>query len=229
MFILLNMSYKMPSPKEIREKYQKSEYSLIEYHFHRRISPYFTWFFLHFTITAELIALLTPLADLFTLYLISNENFIWAAILTQIHIILDSSDGEIARFRRTFIKRSKKQEAFGAFTDSFVGMVLFPFVVFYTGLKFGNLITGAIGIGVFYLLVITSAYAKVYYPQSKVGKNFREKILGKRKYKWGFNSIIQKSLITLALLFQSIIFLWIFIAGALIITVLRIRLLYKQK
>ena len=228
MFVLFDMNYKIPSPKEIREKYQKSEYSFIEYHFHRRISPYFTWFFLHVTLTAELIALLTPLTDLLTLFLIYRGNFILAAIFTQIHIILDSSDGEIARFRKTLVKRSKKEEAWGAFTDSLVGMILFPFVVFYTALILGDLITASIAIGAFYLLVITSAYTKVYYPGSKVGKNFREKMLGKRKYKWGFNSIIQKSLITLTLLFQAIIFLWIFVAGALAITLLRIRLLYKQ-
>jgi len=223
------MKYKIPSPNEIRKSFQKSEYSFIEYHIHRRISPYLTWFFLYFTITAELIALLTPLIDLITIYLIFNGNFILAAILIQIHIILDSSDGEIARFRKTIMKRSKNQEAFGALTDSLVGLLIFPFIIFYVGLEFGSLITGLIGMGSFYLLVISSAYAKVYYPKSRVGKNFRQKVFGKRKYKWGFNSIIQKSLITLALLFQLVIFLWIFVLGAITIVVLRVYLLYRQK
>lgn len=223
------MNYKVPSPKEIRKSFQKKEYSFLEYHFHRRISPIFTWFFLHFTLTAELIALLTPINDLITLYFISNENFILAAILTQLNIILDSSDGEVARFRKTIIKRTENQNAFGGFSDSIVGMVFFPFVIFYTGFEIGNLITGLISIGAFYLLVFSSAYTKVYFPKANVGKNFREKALGKRKYKWGFNSIIQKSLITLTLLFQSIIFLWIFIVTAIFITILRIYLLYKQK
>ena len=111
------MKYLTPSPKEIRKSFQKSKYSFIEYHIHRRISPYFTWFFLRFTLTAELIALLTPLNDLVTLYLISHGNFIFAAILTQLHIILDSSDGEIARFRKTIVKRTKNQESFGGFKE----------------------------------------------------------------------------------------------------------------
>ncbi len=223
------MKYSVPSPKEIRKSFQKKKYSFIEYHFHRRISPFFTWFFLHFTLTAELIALLTPVNDLITIYLISNGNFVWAAILTQLNIILDSSDGEIARFRKTIVKRSNNKEAFGGFTDSIVGMVFFPFVIFYTGFELGNLITGLISLGAFYLMVFSSAYTKVYFPKAEVGKNFREKALGKRKYKWGFNSIIQKSLITLALLFQSIIFIWVFVAGAIIVTLLRISLLYRQK
>ncbi len=223
------MKYKIPSPNEIRKSFQKSKYSFIEYHLHRRISPYFTWFFLHFTLTAELIALLTPLNDLITIYLISNGNFIFAAILTQLHIVLDSSDGEVARFRKTIVKQTKNQESFGGFTDSIVGLLIFPFIIFYTGFEFGSLITGLIITGIFYLLVLSSAYTKVYFPKSEVGKNFREKHLGKRKYKWGFNSIIQKSLVTLALLFQSIIFLWIFAAGAIVVIVLRIYLLYKQK
>lgn len=223
------MKYSVPSPREIRKSFQKKKYSFLEYHFHRRISPYFTWFFLHFTLTAELIALLTPLNDLITIYLISNGDFILAAVLTQVHIILDSSDGEVARFRKTIVKRSKNQDAFGGFADSIVGMIFFPFVIFYTGFELGNLITGLVSIGAFYLLVFSSAYAKVYFPKSELGKNFREKHFGKRKYKWGFNSIIQKSLVTLALLFQSIIFLWIFVVGAIIVTLLRISLLYKLK
>ncbi len=223
------MKYDVPSPREIRKSFQKKEYSFLEYHFHRRISPIFTWFFLHFTLTAELIALLTPINDLITIYLISNGNFIWAVILTQLNIILDSSDGEVARFRKTIIKRTENQNSFGGFTDSIVGMVFFPFVIFYTGFTFGNLITGLVSIGAFYLMVFSSAYAKVYFPKAEIGRNFREKHLGKRKYKWGFNSIIQKSLITLALLFQSMIFIWIFVAGAVIVTILRIFLLYNQE
>lgn len=222
------MNYKIPSPKEIRENFQKSSYSFIEYHFHRRVSPYFTWFFLHFTLCAELIALLTPLVDLFTIYFIYKANYILAAILTQVHIIIDSTDGEVARFRKRIVKRSKNQEAFGAFTDSIVGMLIFPFVIFYVGFKLEDLITGIISLGSFYLLVISSAYAKIYYSHLNIGAKFREKHLGKKKYKWGFNSIIQKSLITLSLLFQSVVFLWIFIVGAIIITFLRIYLFYKQ-
>lgn len=223
------MKYKIPSPNEIRKSFQKKKYSFLEYHFHRRISPYFTWFFLHFTLTAELIALLTPLNDLLTIYFISNGNFVTAALLVQLNIILDSSDGEMARFRKTIVKRSTNQESFGGFTDSIVGMIFFPFVIFYTGFTFGNLITGLVSIGAFYLMVFSSAYTKVYFPKAEIGRDFREKHLGKRKYKWGFNSIIQKSLVTLALLFQSIIFLWIFVAGASVMIIMRIYLLYKQK
>ena len=223
------MKYKVPSPRKIRKSFQKSKYSFIEYHIHRRISPYFTWFFLHFTLTAELIALLTTLNDLIALYLISNGNFIFAAILTQAHIILDSSDGEIARFRKTILKRTQNQESFGRFTDSMVGMIFFPFIIFYAGFIFGNLITGLISMGAFYLMVFSSAYAKVYFPKLEIGAKIREKAFGKRKYKWGFNSIIQKSLVTFALLFQSVIFLWIFVAGAVVVSILRIYLLYRQK
>lgn len=228
MHILLNMKYKIPSPNFIRKSFQKSE-NFIAHHIHRRISAFLTWFFLHFTITAELIALLTPLNDLLTIYFISQGNFIVAALLIQLHIVLDSSDGEVARFRKTIVKRSKKQEAFGAFTDSMVGLLIFPFIIFYVGLALGNLIIGLISMGAFYLLVFSSAYAKVYYPKLKLGDKYRRKHLGKKKYKWGFNSVIQKSLITLALLFQSVIFLWIFVAGAITISVLRIYLLYRQK
>ena len=186
------MRYKVPSPREIRKSFQKPKYSFLEYHVHRRISPYFTWVFLHLTIVAELVALLTPVADLLTIYFISQGNFLVAAILTQVNIILDSSDGEMARFRKTIIKRSANKERFGGFTDSFVGMIFFPFIVFYVGLEFGNLITGLIGIGAFYLLVFSSAYAKVYFPESKSTKKLSKKVFGDRKFKWGFNSIIQK-------------------------------------
>ena len=222
------MKYKIPSPNEIRKSFGKSD-NFISHNLHRRISAFLTWFFLHFTLTAELIALLTPLNDLVTLYAISNGNFILAAILIQLNIVLDSSDGEIARFRKTIMKRTKNQESFGGLTDSVAGLLIFPFVIFYAGFKFGGLIPGLVIVGVFYLLILSSAYTKVYFPKLEIGKNFREKHLGKRKYKWGFNSVIQKSLITLALLFQSIIFLWIFAVGAFIVIVMRIYLLYKQK
>ena len=127
------------------------------------------------------------------------------------------------------MKRTENQESFGGFADSMVGMIIFPFIIFYTGFIFGNLITGLISMGAFYLMVFSSAYAKVYFPKAEVGKKIREKAFGKRKYKWGFNSIIQKSLVTFALLFQSVIFLWIFVAGAVVVSILRIYLLYRQK
>ena len=220
------MRYKVPSPKEIRKNFQKSD-NIISHHIHRRISAYLTWIILHITLWAEGIALLTPIIDLLAVYSIFTGHFIWAAILTQLHLVVDSSDGEIARFRKTIVKRTDKQDQFGGFMDSMAGLLVFPFIIFSIGFVLDSLFIGLIGMGVFYTNVISSSYVKVYFPKSDAGKNISSKLKYKN-YKFGFNSVIQKSLITLAILFQSLIFIWLFIIGGICMVVLRLYLYGKE-
>jgi len=209
------MNYKVPSVSEIKEKFQRPFWrEPFSYYAHRPISRRLTWVLLHFTLWAEFIALMTPVVDLITIFLIFKGHFIWAAIFTQLHIIIDGADGEVARFRGTVRKRTAQQNRFGAYVDSMAGFLVYPLVIFSAGYFLGNLVTGLVAMLAFCVAVVSSAYAGYYFPsKGKKSQNLRKKLFGKTKLRIGFNSSIQKTLITLALLFQTVVFIWIFVAG----------------
>jgi len=221
------MSYKVPSPSEIRSKFQRSD-NFIAHHIHRRISAYTTWFFLHFTLWAEAIAFLTPVVDALTIYLIYTNHWVWAALLTQLHLVIDSSDGEVARFRNTVVKRTEKQGQFGGFFDSIAGLLVFPFLIFYVGFALGDIFVGMLGMGLFFMNVASSAYVKIYFPKQKAIASLKKKLTVKN-YKIGFSSVIQKSLITLAILFQATIFIWLLIFGSAFMILARVYLYGVKK
>jgi len=220
------MNYKVPSPREIRSRFQKSE-NFIAHHFHRRISAYVTWFFLHFTLWAEAIAFLTPVVDALTIYLIYTNHWVWAAVLTQLHLVIDSSDGEIARFRGTVVKRTAKQNQFGGFFDSMVGLLVFPFIIFYVGFALGDMFVGLLGMGLFFINAASSAYVKIYFKKQKAITALKKKMTVKN-YKIGFSSVIQKSLVTLAILFQSMVFIWLLIFGSAFMILARVYLYSRR-
>lgn len=223
-------NYVVPSPLEIKEKFQKASKAEDPWSHYvlRVISRHISWVVLHFTLWAEAVAMMTPVVDLIAIYLIYSGNFAWAALFTQLHIIVDSMDGEIARFRATVKKRTERQAKFGSFVDSMAGLLVYPLVIFSAGYFMDSLITGLVGMASLYLTVVSSVYIKVYFPQKKSrGAEIRNRFFGKFNTKLGFSSAVQKSLITLALLFQSLIFIWIFILGALFVTFLRFYLYRK--
>lgn len=209
--------YKVPSIQTIKKKFQK-EKSKEDPWSHlvlRFFSRHITWLLLHITLFAELVALTTPIVDILVIYNLLEGNFILAAILTQVHIIVDCVDGEIARFRKTVRKRTKQQELFGAFTDSMAGVLVYPLVIFTIGYLLGGIPLGLLGMMAFYLTVISSAYVNVYFKDQKAkSTKIREKIIGKQTFKIGFSSAVQKGLITLTILLQQEIFLYLFILGS---------------
>jgi len=224
------VNYVVPSPAEIKEKYQKAkeEEDLVSHYILRFLSRNLTWIILHFTLLAEFVAMMTPVIDLIGIFLIFQGRWILAALLTQLHVVIDCVDGEVARFRATVVKRSAAQNKFGAFVDSMAGMLVFPVLILMAGVYMGSLLTGAVGMLLFSVNVLSSAYSKAYFPsKKKKGAAIRKKIFGNLKTKIAFSSYVQKSLVTLALLFQSPIFIWILSVGA--ATMISIRFYIYRK
>jgi len=230
-------NFKVPSPKEIKEKYQKpkEKEDILAWYLHRPVSKYLTNYTLRVwpTINPELIAFSTILVDLLTIYFIFAGYWIWAAVLTWFHVVVDSMDGEVARIKMNAGTMPKKRGIFGGYWDSMMGLFAFPFVVFATGHYLGSTITGVIAMGLFYTVVAASAYSHVWFPErASVSKSIQSKIKAMGRIKMrapvSFDSTSQKMLITLALLFQTVIFLWIFIAGAIVATIARLIIYSKR-
>jgi len=72
---------------------------------HLRISIYITWVLLHTNVSANQVTVTFMVVGLIAVYLFSFGQpwmYFWGAILLQVRYLLDSVDGEIARYRKTF-------------------------------------------------------------------------------------------------------------------------------
>ncbi|MEK6889291.1 MAG: hypothetical protein AABW80_04260 [Nanoarchaeota archaeon] len=230
-------NFKIPSPKEIKEKYQKPKEreDIPAWYIHRPVSKYLTHYLLRIwpTINAEYIAFSTIIWDILTVYLIYTQHWIWAAFFTYFHVVIDSMDGEVARIQMDAGIQSRKRGIFGGFWDSMMGLIAFPFVVFATAHFMGHTIVGVFSMALFYIVVAASAYTHVWFPErASVSKSLQSKIksIGGIKITGpiSFDSTSQKMLIALALLFQTTIFLWIFMVGAVVATIARM-ILYSRR
>jgi len=214
--------YKVPKLKDFDFSKPRDEGDFLAPYTNRPISKYFSWFFVHFSLCAEFVALLTPVVDLVTIYFISQGYWIVAAILIELSLILDSADGEIARFRAKVKKRTKQQDEFGGYMDSMAGVLVFPLVIFSAGFYLGNFYLGLLGMLSFLLLNLSTANAGSYF--SKKGSTSKKiqssGFIGKIRKKFkirgviGFTGDIQKHVIALALLFQATLFLWVYFLAA---------------
>lgn len=230
----MKRNYKIPKLKDFNFSKSREDGDFLAPYTNRPISKYFSWVFVHFTLCAEFIALLTPLMDAITIYAIYQGQWILAAILVELSLIMDSSDGEVARFRATLKKRTEKQNQFGGYMDSMAGVLIFPLTIFAAGYFMGSLMTGLFVMLSFCLINMSSGYSGTYFKDKKEqSKRFQEGFLNKIKKKLGikgvvgFSGDIQKHLIALALLFQSLIFLWAYFAIA--ITVIGVKFYIYRK
>ncbi|HLD06872.1 MAG TPA: CDP-alcohol phosphatidyltransferase family protein [Candidatus Nanoarchaeia archaeon] len=72
--------------------------------FHRRVALYFAWLFLHTPITANQVTLLSVFAGLVAAALFGSGEYrlaVIAAVMYQLHYILDSVDGQMARYTKS--------------------------------------------------------------------------------------------------------------------------------
>ena len=229
----MKRDYIIPKFKDFNFAKSRDEGDFLAPYTNRPISKFFSWTFVHFTLCAEFIALLTPLIDLVTIYSISNGNWILAAILVEFSLIMDSADGEVARFRATIKERTEQQNAYGSYMDSMAGVILFPLVIFVAGLSMGNMLVGLLTMLSFFLVNLSAGYASIFSSKKKKSKMIQEDILGKIKKKLGirgvvgFSGDIQKHMIALALFFQTVVFLWIYFGLAMSIVLVKFYL-YKK-
>lgn len=229
----MEKSYKVPKFKEFNFAKSREEGDFLAPYTNRPLSKFISWTFAHFSLCAELLALFTPLVDLITIYWIANGNWILAAIFVEFSLLFDSADGEVARFRATIEKRTEKQNTYGAYMDSMAGVLIFPLVIFSAGYFMENIIAGLLTSLSFFLINMSAGYSSIFPDKKQKSKNIQDGFIGKIKKKLGikgvigFSGDIQKHIIALALLFQTVVFLWIYFAIA-IAVVLSKFYLYKK-
>ena len=128
--------YKIMSVREnISELKQICQYSYLDwekqpklYFYIRKVSIYFTWFLLHFALTANQVSILMIAIGLFVSVLFACNYLIAAILLLQICILLDFCDGEIARYR-------KQQTIEGGYLDHVFHFLVHPSI--FAGIAIG--------------------------------------------------------------------------------------------
>jgi len=194
------------------KKLQKSawEDDYVLYYVYRKISVFFSMFFVRLKFSANFVTFLSLLSDFLVIYLMYIGNWILAGILVNLAIILDCSDGEIARF---YISRSKKinKKHYGGYLDETLGTIGFTLVVFFAGYFMGSLWIGLFAMFGLFMVIVTSAVSQVEFPNKKqITKQFERKLFGKIKGRIGFSNGIQRLIVSLAVIFSSLGILLLF-------------------
>ncbi|MBU7017096.1 MAG: CDP-alcohol phosphatidyltransferase family protein [Theionarchaea archaeon] len=139
---------------------------------YRRISIYLTWLILHTPITAnQVTALEVIVSSGGSLFFLFKDPLYWVLgfLVLQLSIILDCTDGEVARYYKTFTHRA---EQYGhiikdIFFHSFVTLGLF--------LIFGNVIILIIGI----LIIVCRIYLFIVLPKAILRMDRKRSLLAK--------------------------------------------------
>tara|TARA_Y100000310_G_C20694281_1_gene824405 strand:- start:3379 stop:4062 length:684 start_codon:yes stop_codon:yes gene_type:complete len=218
--------WKIPKFKDYRFGRYGEKEDFLTTIINRKITKYMSYAVIHFTLMAEFIAFMVPLIDLFTVYVIYTGHWIWAAVLVELSLLVDGTDGEVARFRATVRKRTKQQGQWGAFVDSMAGILIFPLVIFAAGYFMGSLVTGLLVSMSFLLLNASTGFAGMYFAnkqkkRKQLQKGLSKLFRGKIKGVVGFTGDIQKHVIAAALLFQTLIFLWLYFVLAMALVLVK--------
>ena len=139
---------------------------------YRRISIYLTWLILHTPITAnQVTALEVMVSSGGSLFFLFEDPLYWVLgfLVLQLSIILDCTDGEVARFRKTFTHRA---EQYGHIIKdisfhSFVTLGLF-FI-------FGNVIILVFGM----LIIVCRTYLFIVLPKAILRMDRKRSLLAK--------------------------------------------------
>jgi len=194
------------------KKLQKSaaEDDYIVFYSYRKISVFFTMFFVKLGVTANFVTVLSVFADLLAIYFMSINMWILAAIFVQVAIILDNSDGEVARYNLARTKNPKETH-FGGYLDEVLGVLGFAIVIFFAGYFMGNWPVGLFAMFGLFMIIVSSTTARIEFKnKEKIVKNFEKKLVGNLKGRVGFSNASQRILVTIAVLFSSWIVLLIF-------------------
>ena len=143
------MAEKIPSISELRKICQKPlRFETVAYarYFIRKISIYFTWILVHFSISANQVTVAQAVFGLAGSVLLAFGGRNWAVlalVLVQFGYILDCVDGEVARYR-------KASSVNGVFLDNLNHIVVIPAIfwgtVLYSYLIHNNILIIAAGI-----------------------------------------------------------------------------------
>ena len=190
---------------------------------YRRISIYLTWLILHTRITAnQVTALEVIVSSGGSLFFLFEDPLFWVLgfLVLQLSIILDCTDGEVARYRKTFTHRA---EQYGhiikdIFLHTFVTLGLF--------FMFNHIIICVLGI----LTIGCRSYLFVVLPKAILRMDRKRSLLAKIITEIGgfFQLLIVP--IILDILFGSAYFrLSYLVAAALIYSFMAVRILNFQR
>jgi phosphatidylglycerophosphate synthase len=201
----------MSTYSDIKKLQQSAEIDdYINFYVFRKISILFSIIFVKLRFSANFVTFLGFLADIFAIYLMYIDQWLFAGIMVIIALIWDSSDGEVARYNRLKIKNPPKTK-YGGYLDEILGTVSFALVIFFAGYFIGNFWLGFIAMFGLLITMVGALGARIEFKdQKKISKKFEEKIFGKLKGRIGFNCAIQRILVSLAIIFSSQIILLIF-------------------
>jgi phosphatidylserine synthase len=200
----------------------------IVYYFYRKFSVLFSIIFVNLGLSANFVTFLSLVADAFAVYFLFLNFWITAAIFVQLAIILDCSDGEVARYYKTKIKNPKETH-YGGYLDEVVGTISFSAAIFFTGYFIGSWQAGLFAMSGLLILIVSSLTAKTEFPnKTELAQNFEKKVFGKTKGRIGFTNAVQRILISFAIIFQSELILIIFGAMAYLLVLLKFYLYRNQ-
>jgi len=184
----------------------------IVFYLYRKISIFFSLLFTKLSIHPNYISFSVVFADFFVIYQMYLGNWIWAGILVNLAIVLDCCDGEMARFYIKIESKKRISFAYGQYIDEVAGFVGITLLVLFAGYFLGNLWVGILGMFGLLMNFGSSFLATNLFGENKkkIAREFEEGIFGKIKGRVGFSNGLQRILITLAVLFQSIYVLLVF-------------------
>jgi phosphatidylglycerophosphate synthase len=204
------------SDYRIIKQLQKSaiEDDYVVFYLYRKISAIFSLFFVKMKISANFVTFLSLLSDFLVIALMFNKFWILAGILVNLAIILDCSDGEVARFYNNK-SRIKKKTRYGGFLDETLGTLGFSLLIFFAGYFIGQFWIGFSAMFGLLMIIVTSSVAQNEFPEKrKIAVNFERSIFGKLKGRIGFSNGIQRIFISLTIIFSSPLLLLLFAIAA---------------
>jgi len=187
---------------------EKSGY--VMYYVYRQVSPFFSALFINLEFSANFITFLSMLSDFLVIYLMYAQQWIPAGILINLVMILDCSDGEVARYYKSK-EKNPKDTKYGSYLDVTLGTIGFTLIVFFAGYFLKNMWIGLFSMFGLFMVILTSQTAEITFPQKKeIAKKFEENLFGKLKGRIGFQCATQRLLVSIAVLFASLSILLLF-------------------
>ncbi len=187
---------------------EKSGYLM--YYVYRKISVFFSIFFIKLRISPNTITFLSLVSDGIVVYLMYLQKWIIAGLLVNLALILDCSDGEVARYYRSK-EKNPTEKKYGSYLDEVLGTIGFTAVVFFAGYFMGKIWLGLFAMFGLFMVILTSLTAQIEFPQKKeIAKKFEEGLFGNRKGRIGFTCAAQRILVSLGVIFSSIHLLFLF-------------------
>lgn len=189
--------------KKFKKSLEDDDY--IAYYFYRKLSAPFSTLFVKLRFSANFVTVLGFLADIIAIYFMFTQQWIVAAVLIQLAVIWDHSDGEVARYWNSK-KKNPERKYYGQFLDDALGTVSFVLVVFFAGYVMNEFWIGFAAMFGLFMTIATAAMTSSIFPnKDEISKKAEQKLVGKRRGRIGFSSTIQRIIVTLVVLFGAFV------------------------